>query len=885
MGSLLHNIRSHMGAASRRTLFLVIASVQTAAAFFVFVPKASAATVTLPDIQMKVPTSQISIGTLNGVRLLRYTHITWDAGTGPFEIDPTYNSTTGTATFVQSIYNSTSPGVWGLDHTVPVAATGVFDPPSDYQFPLNKFTLNSVNADGSTGAAVATSPKTDYCMTGDTYVGGVPNTPNNSFIPQSNCESPTKPLGWSVGWGDEYDQTDDGQPIDLTGVPDGTYILRGIADPTHVLTESNTSNNVTDTKIQIAGNSVTVLSQTNPGTTTPTVTMTSPATGSNVSGTVTLQADATTTAPATVSSVQFLLDGQPLGAPVAATPYSYNWTVGSTPLGSHTLSAQVTDTTGNMSTAAAITVNVVAGPSGSLTIDRTVVQTGTGPISTTPFSTSTANETLVALVSAGGPSGAGAQTSTVSGAGLAWTLVQRENTQSGDSEIWTANTSTTLSGATVTSTPSATGFDQQLTVLAFQGAAGVGTSAVAAAAANAPSVSLAATATGSYFYAVGNDYDHATARTLSTGQSLTSQWADSASSNTYWSQGTTTGSTAVGQNVSLSDTAPTTDQWNLAAVEIVPSNVTPPDATPPTVAITNPTNGQTVSGTTPLAANAADNVAVASVQFVLDGHNLGSPVTTAPYALNWDTTTVSGGSHTLSAIATDTSGNTGTATTVTVTVQNPAPPMTCFVMQAQVTAHGTGNVTTPSFHTAMAGEVLLAFVSADGPSGANKQTVTVSGAGLTWTLVKRANAQSGDSEIWTATAPNILTNATVKSTESKTGNAQDLTVIAMEGVRGIGASAATSATTGAPHVSLTTTDSTSLVFAVGNDWDRSVARTLPAGQVMLDQWVDTAIGDTYWSQYTNQPTGAAGSVVTMNDTAPTNDHWNMASVELLGDDE
>ena len=62
------------------------------------------------------------------------------------------------------------------------------------------------------------------------------------------------PLGWSVGWGDEYDQTDPGQPIDLTGVPDGTYTLQGTVDPDHVLTESNPTNNVVDTVLQITGN-------------------------------------------------------------------------------------------------------------------------------------------------------------------------------------------------------------------------------------------------------------------------------------------------------------------------------------------------------------------------------------------------------------------------------------------------------------------------------------------------------------------------------------------------------------------------------------------------------------------------------------------------------
>jgi hypothetical protein len=40
-------------------------------------------------------------------------------------------------------------------------------------------------------------------------------------------------------------------------------------------------------------------------------------------------------------------------------------------------------------------------------------------------------------------------------------------------------------------------------------------------------------------------------------------------------------------------------------------------------------------------------------------------------------------------------------------------------------------------------------------------------------------------------------------------------------------------------------------------------------------------GDTFWSQYTNQPTGAAGSTVSVADTQPTGDHWNLAAVELV----
>src|SRR5204862_7373526 len=47
---------------------------------------------------------------------------------------------------------------------------------------------------------------------------------------------------------------------------------------------------------------------------------------------------------------------------------------------------------------------------------------------------------------------------------------------------------------------------------------------------------------------------------------------------------------------------------------------------------------------------------------------------------------------------------------------------------------GLGTRTITGFNTTAAGDLLLAFVGADGPSGGG-QTATVSGAGLTWTLV------------------------------------------------------------------------------------------------------------------------------------------------------
>jgi hypothetical protein len=99
------------------------------------------------------------------------------------------------------------------------------------------------------------------------------------------------------------------------------------------------------------------------------------------------------------------------------------------------------------------------------------------------------------------------------------------------------------------------------------------------------------------------------------------------------------------------------------------------DTTPPTVSLTAPANGATVSGTAvTVSANASDNVGVTRVQFRLDGTNLGSAVTTPPYQVAWDTTQAANGSHTLSAVAYDAAGNQGTSGNISVTVTNATPP-------------------------------------------------------------------------------------------------------------------------------------------------------------------------------------------------------------------
>lgn len=202
-----------------------------------------------------------------------------------------------------------------------------------------------------------------------------------------------------------------------------------------------------------------------------------------------------------------------------------------------------------------------------------------------------------------------------------------------------------------------------------------------------------------------------------------------------------------------------------------------------------------------------------------------------------------------------------------------------------VTTHQTAagkTIVSPTLSTAAPGELLLAFVSSDGPKAGGQTFSSVTGGGLTWRLRRRANAQAGTAEVWAANAPLPLTNASVTATRSNGSYVGSITVVTFTGADQIvdGTTAAASAATGAPSVSLTTTRAGGWVWGVGNDWDKATARTVGPNQTKVDEFLPS-VGDTLWVQRQNAATPFAATPVTLNDTAPTTDRWNLAAVEIL----
>ena len=186
--------------------------------------------------------------------------------------------------------------------------------------------------------------------------------------------------------------------------------------------------------------------------------------------------------------------------------------------------------------------------------------------------------------------------------------------------------------------------------------------------------------------------------------------------------------------------------------------------------------------------------------------------------------------------------------------------------------------------TAQAGELIVAFIMSDGSATANQTFSSVTGGGLSWRLRQRSNAQSGTSEIWQAVAPTAVSNLVVTANRGSGSYGGSIVVTAFIGANtgtgGDGATTATAGTTGAPTATLSPTKAGSWVWGVGNDWDRAVARTVDANQTKADEYL-APVGDTSWVQRQTAPsTGGSLTPVTINDTSPTNDRWNLAIIEI-----
>jgi hypothetical protein len=204
------------------------------------------------------------------------------------------------------------------------------------------------------------------------------------------------------------------------------------------------------------------------------------------------------------------------------------------------------------------------------------------------------------------------------------------------------------------------------------------------------------------------------------------------------------------------------------------------------------------------------------------------------------------------------------------------------VTTKQVTAGPA--IDSPALSTRIGGELLLAFIATDGPEADTQAFAAVTGGGLSWRPVVRANEQAGAAEIWAAWASSALTGVHVTAVRATGSWHGQLTVAAFIGAdraAPVGTAVRASAATGAPTLTATTTRAGSWMWGVGNDWDHAVPRSLVRYQRMVDQSVDTLVDDTYWAQRTKGALSSPGTRVRFGAWSPTDDRWNLAAVEIV----
>jgi subtilisin family serine protease len=382
--------------------------------------------------------------------------------------------------------------------------------------------------------------------------------------------------------------------------------------------------------------------------TAPAVAVTAPADNATVNGTVAVTANASDTIG--VVGVQFKLDGNNLGSEDTTSPYSLDWDTLTASNGNHTLTAVARDAAGNTTTAFTITVTV----SNDTTAPTTAI--------TAPSNNASIKGTVTVSANA---------TDNIGVVGVQFKLdgsnLSSEDTSSPYSISWDTTTASNGSHTLTAVARDAAGNTTTSGSITVNVDNTVPTTSVTAPVNNA---TVTATITVS---ATASDNVAVTKVELYRDGAL----IDTKTVSPYdFSWNTTT----VGEGAHTLQTKAYDAADNIGSSSVV--NITV-DNNSPTVSMTAPSNGASVSGASvTVSANASDTVAIQKVEFYRDSSVLINTDTTSPYSISWNSTAVTPGSHTLFAKAYDNAGHVTTSSSISVTVLDVTAPTTSITSPA-----------------------------------------------------------------------------------------------------------------------------------------------------------------------------------------------------------
>jgi Bacterial Ig-like domain/Bacterial Ig domain/Calcineurin-like phosphoesterase len=582
---------------------------------------------------------------------------------------------------------------------------------------------NTVPADAATDVAIATNVDATFS---EAMNPASLNTSSFTLVPQGD----TNPIAATIS----YDAASNKATLQPT-----TTLVNAT---TYVVTVKGGAGGATD----LAGNPLAadvVWSFTTVGsdTTAPSVTLTAPADGASVSGSVMLSADATDNVA--VAHVDFLVNGVIEGTSSSA-PYSINWNTIPLPNGAATITAHAVDTSANFAdTTINVTIaNDVTPPSAPTNLTAHALSSGqvdltwtaatddvgvtgydiyrdgtalasigtlTSYSDTTTDPATTYQYQVRARDAAGHPSDFSTAATATTPAALF-----SDGFESGDLSLWTVNGLTVqqqqvhagVYGAQATSTGAAADANKQFSNAQYELYYSTWFKILSLDPNNSvylqrfikadtfSTLGVFVSKTGKLGYR--NDIS-GLSNTSATNVSLnvwhqvkTHIHIDAAGGSgqvEVWLDGTPVAGLSQAESlgnapiarIQLGDNA-TGHTYDVAFDDVIVT--TPADTTPPSVTLTAPVNGATVGGTVTLAATANDNMGVDHVDFLVGTSVVGS-VSTAPYSISWNST--GDGTATITARAVDLANNAATSAAATVTVDNTAPDTTITAAPATLT--------------------------------------------------------------------------------------------------------------------------------------------------------------------------------------------------------
>ena len=651
---------------------------------------------------------------------------------------------------------------------------------------------NGVTVDNFDGppTVTITAPPDGAAVTGTVQIQA--NASDDKGVTQVRFTDGATPIGtdtngadgWSVGWNTSL-------------VGEGAHSLVAIATDTIGQTGTDT-------------NAVTV------DRTAPSVSITSPTAGSKLTGTVTVTASASDAVG--VASVQFFSDATSIGSDTnGADGWSVPWNSAGAGNGTHVLSATATDAAGNPATSAPVSVTVdnpsivdvsiAAGAddveeraNGSVTLtstdldlllDGTNVQRAVGlrfagvnvprgvnvidayvQFQADEVSTDVTNLTVRGQASDNAAPFAAATFNVTNrpttGATVAWSPAQwpqvnargpaqrTPNLESVLDEIfarpgWSAGNALVLS---------ITGSGRRVAD-AFEGSFAPLLHIQFGAADDKPTVSITNPAEGETV--VGTVQVQATAADdkgvtqVAFFDGATPLGTDTNGSDGWSAAWSTVGASEGAHTITATATdtiGQTTSDTNLVTVDNVD------DA--PTVAISSPSSGANLRGAVTIQANAADDHGVAQVEFFDGATPIGTDTNGANgWSVSWNTAAVGDGSHSLTAVATDTASHTTTSASVGVTVDNTAPGVSLTAPASGSTIVGTIPVTATASDANGVGSVTFVL---DGSTQIGADTNGADGWGIQWNSTAAAN---GPHQV-TAVAADLAGNPTTSAPASIT---------------------------------------------------------------------------------------------------------------------